>query len=55
MKPAHKGVAALVPPTEIHCPLLQMRKIWMSASRATSGMLRMVADPRAAVVFTVCW
>ena len=49
-KPAHKGAAALVPPTSTPCPLLQIRNIWTSAMSATSGMLRMVADPPAAVM-----
>jgi hypothetical protein len=53
--PAHNGAAALVPPTSIHWPLLQMRNIWTSAVKATSGMLRMLAEPCAAVIMGACW
>jgi hypothetical protein len=54
MKPAHKGVAALVPPTSIHSPLLQIRKICTAASKATSGTLRIVVDPPIAVMLMLC-
>ncbi len=52
--PAHKGAAALVPPTAIAWPLLQIRYICTAAVRATSGMLRMLLDPPIADRFMFC-
>ena len=54
VKPAHRGVAALVPPTAVCAPLLKIKYICTAPVNATSGMLRMVLDPPCAAMFMVC-